>query len=49
MPGMIRPNKKAMEIAYKLLKTAKSLRQKNDKKPSEKRIEEWFKDSSTAS
>jgi hypothetical protein len=49
MAGMIRPNKKAMEIAYRLLQTTKSLRQKNEKKPSEKRVKEWFKDSSSAS
>lgn len=48
MPGMIRPNKKAMQIAYKILKTPKSRQQKVDKNPKQKKKEEWFRDSSTA-
>lgn len=46
--GTIRPNKKAMKIAYRLLKTPKELQQKTEPRPSNKRIYEWFRDSSTA-
>lgn len=45
MPGMIRPNKQAMKIVYNILKTPKDERQKR-KKTSEKRVREWFIDSS---
>lgn len=48
MPGQVRPNKKAAQIAYKILKTPKDKRQDNQKKPDPKRIKEWFRDSSTA-
>ena len=48
MPQAIRPNKDAMKIAYKILKTPKELQQKDDKYPSDRRIREWFRDSSTA-
>lgn len=48
MPGAIRPNKKCMQIAYALLKTPKSKRQHNDKKPSDKQLQAWFRDSSTS-
>ena len=43
--GTIRPNKKAMKIAYSLLKTPKELQQKNEYRPSNKRLAEWFRDS----
>ena len=47
MPGCIRPNKTAMKIAYKILKTPKDLRQRNEKdKETERRKFEWFKDTS---
>lgn len=48
MPGAPRPNKQAMKIAYAILKTPKDKQQKNEPKPSDKRIAEWFRDSSTA-
>jgi hypothetical protein len=48
MPGSIRPNKQAMNIAYKILNIPKDQRQKPEPKPSEKLIKEWFRDSSTA-
>lgn len=48
MPGQVRPNKEAMKIAYKILKTPKDLQQVNDKKPSDKRLREWFRDSVAA-
>lgn len=48
MPGAIRPNRAAMKIAYKLLRTPKDSRQDNQKKPNVKRVREWFRDSSTA-
>jgi len=42
----IRPDKKAMKIAYTVLKTPKELQQEDKKKePSEKRIQEWMADS----
>jgi hypothetical protein len=48
MAGMIRPNKKAMKIAYDILKTPKDMRQKAQPIPSQEKIREWFRDSSTA-
>lgn len=48
MPGMIRPNKKMAKIAYKILKTPKDLRQNAQKRPSDKMVRAWFRDSSTA-
>ncbi len=48
MPGQIRPNTKAMKIAYRILKTPKDRQQDNQKKPSAEKIREWFRDSSTA-
>lgn len=48
MPGMIRVNKEAMKIAYKILKTPKDQQQHTQKRPTDKQIREWFKDSSTA-
>jgi hypothetical protein len=48
MPGQVRPNKKAMKIAYAILKTPKDKQQDNQKKPSPEKIREWFRDSSTA-
>ncbi len=47
MPGAPRPNKQAMKIAYKILKTPKDMQQSN-RKPTEKMIKDWFRDSSTA-
>lgn len=41
----IRPDKKAMKIAYKVLKTPKELQQDGKKAPSEKLIQEWQRDS----
>lgn len=46
MPGAIRPNVKAMKIAYKILKTPKDKRQDTQQRPSSKKIREWFRDSS---
>lgn len=48
MPGAIRPIPKATKIAYRILNTPKTKQQKNDTKPSEERVKEWFRDSSTA-
>ena len=48
MPGTIRPNKKAMKIAYKILKTPKKQQQDNQERPSPRKIREWFRDSSEA-
>lgn len=48
MPGQVRPNKKAMKIAYQLLNTPKDKRQDNQKRPPPEKIREWFRDSSTA-
>jgi hypothetical protein len=43
-----RPNKKAMKIAFKILRIPKDMQQRNEKKVSVKRLNEWFRDSSTA-
>lgn len=48
MPGCPRPNKKASKIAYNILQTPKDKQQYNQKRPSEEKIREWFRDSSTA-
>jgi hypothetical protein len=48
MPGAPRPNKQCMKIAYKILNTPKDKRQDNQPKPSEKMVNQWFRDSSTA-
>lgn len=48
MPGTIRPNKKCMKIAYNILNVPKDKQQKNQQKPSDKQIREWFIDSSTS-
>ena len=39
-----RPNEKLAKLAYKILNTPKDLRQDNEKKPSRKRIQGWFRD-----
>jgi hypothetical protein len=44
MPGAIRPNKKGMKIAYKILGTPKNQQQHNEK-PSAKLVRGWLKDS----
>lgn len=49
MPGTIRPSKKAMKIAYKILKTPKDQQQKNQKRAPVEKIREWFRDSSFSS
>jgi hypothetical protein len=46
MPATPRPNKEAAKIAYKILKTPKDRQQHNQPDPSEKRIKEWFRDTS---
>ena len=46
MPGAIRPNKRAMKIAYKILKVRKDQQQRNQEEPSPRRKREWFVDSS---
>ncbi len=48
MPGAIRPNLKMAKLAYKILKVPKDRQQDNQKKPDKRRIQEWFRDSSTA-
>jgi hypothetical protein len=48
MPGQIRTNKRAAKIAYRLLRIPKELQQRPDKKPSKRRLEEWFKNSSAS-
>lgn len=48
MPGQIRSNLKAAKIAYKIKKTPKDKQQNPDKRPSNKLLREWFKDSSQA-
>ncbi len=48
MPGAPRPNKKMMKIAYKILNTPKDKQQDNQRVVSDKKVKEWFRDSSTA-
>lgn len=48
MPGQIRPNKEAMKIAYTILKTPKDKRQDNQKKPTDRQLRAWLRDSSSA-
>lgn len=48
MAGMLRPNKKAMKIAYKILKVPKDKQQQNQKEPSQKQIQEWYRDSTVS-
>lgn len=48
MPGGIRPDKKAMKIAYDILKTAKDKRQKSEPCPSLKMRKEWLVNSGLA-
>jgi hypothetical protein len=45
MPGAPRPNKKAMKIAYQILKTPKDKQQDNQKKVSDEKASEWSRDS----
>ena len=40
MPGAVRSNKKAMKIAYEVMKTEESLQQSN-KKPPKKLLKAW--------
>jgi hypothetical protein len=47
MPQAPRPNKKAMKIAYEILKTPKYRQQKNEPNPPEKMVDSWIRDSST--
>lgn len=44
-----RPHKNLMKIAYKVLRTPKSLQQNTENKPSAKMIKEWYKDSQAGS
>lgn len=48
MPGQPRPDKECAKIAYKILKTPKDQQQHTQVYPGEKRIKDWFRDSSTA-
>jgi hypothetical protein len=49
MAAWLRPSEKLAKVAYKILKTPKELRQRNDKEPSDKRIEAWKINTSTTS
>lgn len=46
MPGQIRPDKKIMKAAYKILKTPKDLQQSDNKEPNPRRLKAWRVDSS---
>lgn len=50
MPACPKPNKKAAKIAYKILNTPKDMQQwaKESPEQKERRIEEWFRDSSAS-
>jgi len=43
MAGCPRPNKKAMQIAYKILNTPKNKQQKDEPNPSGNRINSWLR------
>lgn len=47
MPGQIRPDQKLVKVAAKILKKNKDRLQKNEDRPSDKRIERWRVDSSS--
>lgn len=47
MAGQLRPDKKLMKLAYKLLKTPKD-RQQENKKPTERQMREWSVNNSTS-
>jgi len=47
MAGQIRPDKKLMKLAYKILKTPKD-RQQDNKKPTERQMREWSVNNSTS-
>lgn len=46
MAGQIRPSKKCMKIAYKILQTPKDQQQDNQPKVSPEKERAWFRDSS---
>ena len=48
MPGQIRPDEKMMKVVYKILKTPKKLQQRNEREPSDRRLQSWKIDSSIA-
>lgn len=45
MPAQVRPDKKAMKIAYKILETPKGLQQSTTSKVDKDRLREWELDS----
>ncbi len=45
MPGQIRPIEKLVKIVNKILEKPKDKQQKNENRPSDKRIEAWRIDS----
>jgi hypothetical protein len=45
MPGQIRPIEKLVKVVNKILEKPKDKQQKNDQRPSDKRIEAWRIDS----
>ncbi len=46
MPAQVRPIEKLAKLAYKILKVPKEQQQKNDGKPTQKRLTAWMVDSS---
>jgi hypothetical protein len=48
MPGQIRPNNKAAKIVYTIMQTPKNQQQRTQKKPSEKLLKQWRRDSTSA-
>jgi hypothetical protein len=47
MPGQIRPDEKLLKVVNKILQKPKERRQKNEKEPSDKRVDRWRVDSSS--
>ena len=48
MPGQVRADKKAMKIFWKVMQTPKEVRQDPQKKPSQRLVNAWNKDSAYA-
>lgn len=45
MPGQIRPIKKMADIVYNILKIPDSQRQRNERRPTDRRLYQWSRNS----
>jgi hypothetical protein len=48
MPAMIRPNKECLKLYWEVMKVPKDKRQDPQRRPSQKIVKQWFRDSSQA-